>query len=101
MKLLKNRWILLGGIALIAFGAFFLFRDKMVTTYLSEPATKGDIEVNILADGKMEAFEQIEVGAQVSGQIKKMHVKLGQMVKKGDLIAEIDEIGRASCRERV
>lgn len=92
MKLLKNRWILLGGIALIAFGAFFLFRDKMVTTYLSEPATKGDIEVNILADGKMEAFEQIEVGAQVSGQIKKMHVKLGQMVKKGDLIAEIDDL---------
>jgi len=44
----------------------------------------------VLADGTLEAFLQVNVGAQVSGQIKSLPVVLGQTVKKGDLVAEID-----------
>lgn len=60
--------------------------------YLTEPVKKQDLEVTILADGKLEASQQVEVGAQVSGQIKKLHVSLGDTVKKGELIAEIDDL---------
>jgi macrolide-specific efflux system membrane fusion protein len=51
---------------------------------------KGDIEEVVTAQGKLEPKEFVDVGVQVSGQIRKLYVDLGQVVKKGDLIAEID-----------
>jgi len=53
-------------------------------------AVMGDIESTVLASGILQASDQISVGAQVSGQVTSLKVKLGQHVKKGDLIAEID-----------
>jgi macrolide-specific efflux system membrane fusion protein len=50
----------------------------------------GDLEDTVLASGTIEAVKQVSVGAQVSGQIKKLHVQLGDTVHQGDLIAEID-----------
>ncbi|HTT08960.1 MAG TPA: efflux RND transporter periplasmic adaptor subunit [Gammaproteobacteria bacterium] len=50
----------------------------------------GRIEENVTAQGKLETEEYVDVGAQVSGQLKKLHVQIGDTVKKGDLIAEID-----------
>ena len=51
---------------------------------------KSDIKENVKAIGEIYATELVSVGAQVSGQILKLHIKLGQSVKKGDLILEID-----------
>ncbi|AUO66037.1 hypothetical protein WM46_15470 [Citrobacter freundii complex sp. CFNIH2] len=51
----------------------------------------GDIEKSVQAVGKIDAAERINVGTQVSGQIKKVWVKPGQSVKKGQTIAEIDD----------
>ncbi|MEZ0260499.1 MAG: efflux RND transporter periplasmic adaptor subunit [Alphaproteobacteria bacterium] len=50
----------------------------------------GDIEEVVTAQGKLEPKEYVDVGVQVSGQIKKIFVELGDVVKKGDPIAEID-----------
>ncbi len=52
--------------------------------------TRGTIEETVTAQGKLEPKEYVDVGAQVSGQLKKLHVDLGYIVKKGDIIAEID-----------
>jgi macrolide-specific efflux system membrane fusion protein len=52
--------------------------------------TQGSIEEVVTAQGKLEPMEYVDVGAQVSGQISKLYVELGQNVKKGDMIAEID-----------
>lgn len=51
---------------------------------------RGNIEELVTAQGKLEPKEFVDVGVQVSGQIKKIYVELGQVVKKGELIAEID-----------
>lgn len=56
------------------------------------PARIGDIELSVLATGTLEPVQQVSVGAQVSGQIKSLAVVLGQQVKKGDLVAEIDSL---------
>lgn len=53
-------------------------------------AVVGDIESTVLASGTLQADNQVNVGAQVSGQVNSLKVTLGQHVKKGDLIAEID-----------
>ncbi|HSC79665.1 MAG TPA: efflux RND transporter periplasmic adaptor subunit [Chitinolyticbacter sp.] len=57
---------------------------------LTATVTRGDIEVSVLASGRIEASKQVDVGAQASGQVQKLHVALGDTVKKGDLLAEID-----------
>ena len=50
----------------------------------------GDLEDTVLATGVIRPVKQVSVGAQVSGQIKKLSVVLGDVVKQGQLIAEID-----------
>jgi macrolide-specific efflux system membrane fusion protein len=52
---------------------------------------QGNIENVIAATGKMDAIERVNVGAQVSGQVKKLYIKAGDNVSKGELIAEIDD----------
>ena len=58
------------------------------------PATvavvRGDIESAVAASGTLEAGGSVDVGAQVSGQLNKLHVKLGDEVSEGDPLAEID-----------
>ncbi|MEJ0062370.1 MAG: efflux RND transporter periplasmic adaptor subunit [Alphaproteobacteria bacterium] len=54
------------------------------------PVRLGDIEETVTAQGKLEPRDYVDVGVQVSGQLKKIHVEIGDPVKKGDLIAEID-----------
>lgn len=50
----------------------------------------GDIESVVTAQGKLEPKDYVDVGAQVSGQVEKLHADIGSVVKTGDLIAEID-----------
>ncbi len=56
----------------------------------TSPVVKGDIENTVVATGSLEAFKLVSVGAQASGQIKSLKVQLGDKVKAGDVIAEID-----------
>lgn len=76
----------------IAIGVYLYLSPKEEIFYLTSPVEQGDLEVNILAYGKMEASQQVDVGAQVSGQIKRMHVSLGDRVEKGELLVEIDDL---------
>jgi membrane fusion protein, macrolide-specific efflux system len=46
----------------------------------------------VTAQGKLEPKDYVDVGAQVSGQLKKLHVEIGSIVKKGDLLAELDPL---------
>lgn len=64
--------------------------SQPATNYLTETVQRGDVEKNVVATGTIESVNEVDVGAQVSGKITKLYVKLGQDVKKGDLIAEID-----------
>ena len=81
------------GVAIIAAVAWFFFKPKdQAPQYISAEVSKGDIEDSVLATGVLEATKMVSVGAQVSGQVKKMYVQLGDQVKQGRLIAQIDSI---------
>ena len=54
------------------------------------PVIRGDIESAVAASGTLEAGSSVDIGAQVSGQLNKLHVKLGDVVSEGDPLAEID-----------
>lgn len=68
---------------------FFKVKDEKVE-FITKKAKKGSFSKKVDATGEIFATELIDVGAQVSGQIKKLYVKLGNQVKKGDMIASID-----------
>ena len=51
---------------------------------------RGDIQKTVLATGILKPSVQVNVGAQVNGQLKKLHVRAGDRVTKGQLLAEID-----------
>lgn len=51
---------------------------------------RGTIEDVIVAQGKLEPKDYVDVGVQVSGQLKKLYVDIGNVVKKSDLLAELD-----------
>ncbi|MCW5728758.1 efflux RND transporter periplasmic adaptor subunit [Parvibaculum sp.] len=59
-------------------------------TYRTQPVTIGDVEQTVTALGSIQPKNQVDVGAQVSGQLKDVHVEIGDEVKAGDLLAEID-----------
>ncbi|MBF0902323.1 MAG: efflux RND transporter periplasmic adaptor subunit [Campylobacter concisus] len=68
---------------------FFKAKEEEVE-FITKKAKKGSFSKKVDATGEIFATELIDVGAQVSGQIKKLYVKLGDQVKKGDMIASID-----------
>jgi len=51
---------------------------------------RGDLEDLVTATGTVQPRDYVDVGAQVSGQLKKLYVEVGSQVKEGDLLAEID-----------
>lgn len=53
---------------------------------------RGDVVETVLASGQIEASQLVSVGARVSGRIETLPVKLGQSVREGDLIAQMDSL---------
>lgn len=78
---------------LVAVTAWYFLKPKeQQPQYITAEVTQGDIENSVLATGVLEATKMVSVGAQVSGQVKKMYVQLGDQVKQGQLIARIDSV---------
>jgi macrolide-specific efflux system membrane fusion protein len=69
---------------------FYFFPTHKAPAFVTATAALGDLEQSVLATGTLQAFKQVSVGAQASGQIKTLNVALGDSIKKGQLIAEID-----------
>ena len=81
--------LILGVGGYFAYDKFFKVKDEKVE-FITKKAKKGSFSKKVDATGEIFATELVDVGAQVSGQIKKLYVKLGDQVKKGDMIASID-----------
>nr|WP_253340575.1 efflux RND transporter periplasmic adaptor subunit [Neisseria sp. HSC-16F19] len=74
----------------VAAGVWWWLKPEDKTTYLTDTVSRAHVAQTVAATGEISAAQLVDVGAQASGQIKVMHVKIGQEVQKGDLIAEID-----------
>ncbi len=57
---------------------------------VTAPVQRGTIEDAVTATGTLQPRDYVDVGTQVSGQLKKLHVEVGSVVKAGQLLAEID-----------
>src|SRR5687768_12273386 len=93
---LRRRRIVVGSVVLAAglLGSWAVNAvwsgKKLDHAPLVEVVQRGDVEETVTATGTLQAFELVNVSAQVTGEVKALHVTLGERVTQGQLIAEID-----------
>ncbi len=93
MKLFKSKkglWLILIIIFLCGCSYFSFFSKKDDVSYITQQVRRQNVEKVVNATGEVKAQDLVTVGAQVSGKIEQLYVNIGQEVKKGELIAEID-----------
>ncbi len=93
----KRRSVLFAAAVIVAAGAGAAFWMSSQGTKTAVPpataaVTRGNVQETVLATGTLQANALVSVGAQVSGTIKTLGVKLGDTVKAGQVIAEIDSL---------
>ncbi|MCI4663458.1 MAG: efflux RND transporter periplasmic adaptor subunit [Neomegalonema sp.] len=90
-----RRWIIilamLAGLAAAGVWGMGLL-DESKPDYITAKVVRGDLEKTVLATGIVKPASLIAVGSQVSGRILTVDVKLGQRVKAGDKIAQIEAV---------
>ena len=86
----KKLWLILGVVVVLA--AFWLWRqlNAPVPQYQTLIVRPGELSQSVLATGKLDAVRKVDVGAQVSGQLKTLSVSIGDKVKKDQLLGVID-----------
>ncbi len=85
-------------VAIIAIG-WFIFGGKKketVITYEETEVAADTIRNSVTATGTIEAVTEVEVGTQVSGIVSKLYVDYNSVVKKGQVIAELDKTNLVS-----
>jgi HlyD family secretion protein len=84
-------------LAIVIGGAAFLWIKKpwqkapTPVTFSTVPVTKGTIAAQVTANGTLSARGTVLVGAQVSGRVVELNVDFNDKVKKGQIIAKLDE----------
>ena len=89
----KKLWIALGVVAFAIVAYFLLSGGKKEEKVEFETAKvdKGNIHTTITATGTIEPVTSVTVGTQVSGIVSKLYVDYNSVVKKGQVIAELDK----------
>jgi macrolide-specific efflux system membrane fusion protein len=102
-------WIVtavLGSLVILAFGIWWYAGSGSTSEVLLVPVVRADVEDSVTALGNLQPRNYVDVGAQVSGVLKKLLVEIGATVKAGQLVGEIDpavlntkvDAGRAQLR---
>src|SRR5450830_394975 len=95
----RKKWLAptmwLGVVLLLSVGGYAGWRTWFAAedpskSVLTAVVTKADLEDTITATGSLQPKEFVDVGTQVSGQLKRVLVEIGSVVKAKDLLAEID-----------
>lgn len=64
--------------------------ENVADLYITAEVERGTVEENVTALGTLQPLQFVDVGTQVTGQLRKLHVDIGARVEKGQLLAEID-----------
>ena len=96
MKKKKKTWLIILGIIVLALIVFWIAKSSksskkelVIRTHVVGEYT---VENTVTATGTIEPVETVEVGTQVSGKVEKIYVDFNDVVKKGQLLAELDKL---------
>lgn len=93
MKKISKVWYLVVALVVLGVAAYFLGKPDTKETISFDTATVGqtNIQNSITATGTIEPVTSVTVGTQVSGIVSKLYVDYNSVVKKGQVIAELDK----------
>ena len=86
---MKKQYLIIILSVLVLVIAFCLFNSKQVK-YVTKPVTQETITEYVEASGTIKPINTIAVGTQVSGTVARIYVDYNSVVKKGDMLAELD-----------
>ena len=96
MKKKKKTWLIILGIIVLGLIVFWIVKSSksskkelVIRTHVVGEYT---VENTVTATGTIEPVETVEVGTQVSGKVEKIYVDFNDVVKKGELMAELDKL---------
>lgn len=87
-----KRLLLLAAVLFLAITGIFLwiYQHNNKPNYVTAKVERGEIIQQVVATGVVNAVTTVQVGSQASGRIIKLYADYNSIVKKGDLIAELD-----------
>lgn len=95
MKKKRRIWWIILGIVVLTIAVMVIVKatksankELVIRTHVVEEYT---VENTVTATGTIEPVETVEVGTQVSGKVEKIYVDFNDVVKKGQLMAELDK----------
>ena len=97
MSFKKNALIIFAAIAVIAIAAgsyrFFSAKNSKERVFQTEVVTRRDIASSVQATGVIRAKigAEVKVGARISGRVEKLYANIGDVVKKGQVIAQLEQ----------
>lgn len=93
MKRLSKIWIVIAVVVIAAMASFLLSgnKKKEEVNFVTEAVAPANIVNSITATGTIEPVTSVTVGTQVSGIVSKLYVDYNSVVKKGQVIAELDK----------
>ena len=92
LTFLKSKW-LWTGVVVLAIGGGLYVRERNANKspfYETAVVEKGDVVQTVQVTGQMKPQSRIDLSFKASGRLKALHVKVGDSVKAGDLLAELD-----------
>lgn len=90
---MKRRIIICGILVIVgAAGAIIWWnrRSNSRETYRTASVERGDVVQTVRVNGAVQPLKLVQVGTQVNGPVRKLHVDYNVQVKEGDLVAQID-----------
>jgi HlyD family secretion protein len=91
-KISKRNWIIIGVVVVLVIVVLVVrgrSNSNSNTTYQTEPAQRGDLTATVGATGSVRASQSATLNWQNSGTVDKVNVKVGDQVKKGDVLATL------------
>jgi HlyD family secretion protein len=91
--LTKKKQLMLGGAGAAVLGLasfYFLGNQGGATQYMTAKVERGNLRNTVTATGALQAVTTVQVGSQASGTLAALYVDFNSVVKKGQVIAQID-----------
>src|ERR1043165_8306352 len=91
--LTKKKYLIIGGLAIIALAAagfYFWGGNASAAQYLTAKVERGNLRNTVTATGALQAVTTVQVGSQASGTISALYADYNSVVKKGQVIAQLD-----------
>jgi HlyD family secretion protein len=86
-------WGSVVAILVLAGGLYYWQAQKKASaapSYVTQPVRKGDLTLNVLANGTLQPTRSVNIGSELSGTVKRVLVEVNDRIQKGQVLVELD-----------